>query len=68
MRNVRFKPIFICIQCEEPARTSLLMLCDLTAKTLKLELSLLGIPQNNTYWQNVIHRNPNYSLIVLPGR
>ncbi|MFE4108245.1 arginine--tRNA ligase [Almyronema epifaneia] len=32
------------LQAEEPQRTSRLMLCDLTAKTLKLGLSLLGIP------------------------
>ncbi|MBD1843911.1 arginine--tRNA ligase [Cyanobacteria bacterium FACHB-63] len=31
------------LQAEEPARTSRLVLCDLTAKTLKLGLSLLGI-------------------------
>ncbi|MTJ09473.1 arginine--tRNA ligase [Anabaena sp. UHCC 0204] len=31
------------LKSEEPARTSRLMLCDLTAKTLKLGLSLLGI-------------------------
>lgn len=31
------------LQAEEPARTSRLMLCDLTARTLKLGLSLLGI-------------------------
>ncbi|MBW4522536.1 MAG: arginine--tRNA ligase [Scytolyngbya sp. HA4215-MV1] len=32
------------LQAEEPDRTSRLMLCDLTARTLKLGLSLLGIP------------------------
>ncbi|AFY95438.1 arginine--tRNA ligase [Chamaesiphon minutus] len=32
------------LQAEEPLRTSRLMLCDLTAKTLKLGLDLLGIP------------------------
>lgn len=32
------------LQAEEPARTSRLMLCNLTAQTLKLGLSLLGIP------------------------
>jgi hypothetical protein len=64
----KIQPIFICIQSEKPARTSLLMLCDLIAKTLKLGLSLLGIPQNSTYWQNIIHRNPNYSLIAFLGR
>ncbi|MFG6098426.1 arginine--tRNA ligase [Leptothoe sp. ISB3NOV94-8A] len=32
------------LQAEEPQRTSRLMLCDLTARTLKLGLSLLGIP------------------------
>ncbi|MFM7363779.1 MAG: arginine--tRNA ligase [Cuspidothrix sp.] len=31
------------LKSEEPAKTSRLMLCDLTAKTLKLGLSLLGI-------------------------
>ncbi|MEQ8962615.1 MAG: arginine--tRNA ligase [Coleofasciculus sp. C2-GNP5-27] len=31
------------LKAEEPVRTSRLMLCDLTAKTLKLGLSLLGI-------------------------
>lgn len=31
------------LQAEEPARTSRLVLCDLTARTLKLGLSLLGI-------------------------
>ncbi|MGA7935787.1 MAG: arginine--tRNA ligase [Kovacikia sp.] len=31
------------LQAEEPMRTSRLVLCDLTAKTLKLGLSLLGI-------------------------
>ncbi|MBD2606182.1 arginine--tRNA ligase [Scytonema hofmannii FACHB-248] len=31
------------LQAEEPLRTSRLVLCDLTAKTLKLGLSLLGI-------------------------
>ncbi|MBT9313236.1 arginine--tRNA ligase [Leptothoe kymatousa] len=31
------------LQAEEPNRTSRLMLCDLTARTLKLGLSLLGI-------------------------
>lgn len=31
------------LQAEEPARTSRLALCDLTARTLKLGLSLLGI-------------------------
>ncbi|MGD1908505.1 MAG: arginine--tRNA ligase [Leptolyngbyaceae cyanobacterium] len=31
------------LQAEEPERTSRLMLCDLTARTLKLGLSLLGI-------------------------
>ena len=31
------------LQAEEPARTSRLLLCDLTARTLKLGLSLLGI-------------------------
>lgn len=31
------------LQAEEPQRTSRLILCDLTAKTLKLGLSLLGI-------------------------
>jgi arginyl-tRNA synthetase len=31
------------LQAEEPLRTSRLMLCDLTARTLKLGLSLLGI-------------------------
>ena len=31
------------LQAEEPQRTSRLMLCDLTARTLKLGLSLLGI-------------------------
>lgn len=32
------------LQAEEPQRTSRLALCDLTARTLKLGLSLLGIP------------------------
>ncbi|EKV02747.1 arginyl-tRNA synthetase [Leptolyngbya sp. PCC 7375] len=32
------------LQAEEPQRTSRLMLCDLTARTLKLGLSLLGMP------------------------
>jgi arginyl-tRNA synthetase len=32
------------LQAEEPVRTSRLVLCDLTARTLKLGLSLLGIP------------------------
>lgn len=32
------------LQAEEPDRTSRLALCDLTARTLKLGLSLLGIP------------------------
>lgn len=32
------------LQAEEPDRTSRLMLCDLTARTLKLGLDLLGIP------------------------
>ncbi|MBT9317166.1 arginine--tRNA ligase [Leptothoe spongobia] len=32
------------LQAEEPQRTSRLMLCDLTARTLQLGLSLLGIP------------------------
>jgi len=32
------------LQVEEPLRTSRLVLCDLTAKTLKLGLNLLGIP------------------------
>ena len=32
------------LQAEEPQRTSRLVLCDLTARTLKLGLSLLGIP------------------------
>lgn len=32
------------LQAEEPLRTSRLILCDLTAKTIKLGLSLLGIP------------------------
>jgi arginyl-tRNA synthetase len=32
------------LAAEEPARTSRLVLCDLTARTLKLGLSLLGIP------------------------
>ncbi len=32
------------LAAEEPLRTSRLVLCDLTAKTLKLGLSLLGIP------------------------
>jgi len=32
------------LQAEEPLRTSRLALCDLTARTLKLGLSLLGIP------------------------
>jgi arginyl-tRNA synthetase len=32
------------LQVEEPLRTSRLVLCDLTAKTLKLGLDLLGIP------------------------
>ena len=31
------------LQVEEPLRTSRLILCDLTAKTLKLGLDLLGI-------------------------
>ncbi|MEM8614039.1 MAG: DALR anticodon-binding domain-containing protein, partial [Cyanobacteria bacterium P01_H01_bin.105] len=31
------------LQAQEPQRTSRLMLCDLTARTLKLGLSLLGI-------------------------
>jgi arginyl-tRNA synthetase len=31
------------LQAKEPQRTSRLILCDLTAKTLKLGLSLLGI-------------------------
>ncbi|HEY9907792.1 MAG TPA: DALR anticodon-binding domain-containing protein, partial [Thermosynechococcaceae cyanobacterium] len=31
------------LQAEEPSRTSRLALCDLTARTLKLGLSLLGI-------------------------
>ncbi|MGF1477955.1 MAG: arginine--tRNA ligase [Cyanophyceae cyanobacterium] len=32
------------LQAEEPQRSSRLVLCDLTARTLKLGLSLLGIP------------------------
>jgi arginyl-tRNA synthetase len=32
------------LKSEEPVRTSRLLLCDLTARTLKLGLSLLGIP------------------------
>ncbi|MGI0485268.1 arginine--tRNA ligase [Pantanalinema rosaneae CENA516] len=32
------------LQADEPLRTSRLVLCDLTARTLKLGLSLLGIP------------------------
>jgi arginyl-tRNA synthetase len=32
------------LQADEPQRTSRLVLCDLTARTLKLGLSLLGIP------------------------
>lgn len=32
------------LKAEEPLRTSRLLLCDLTARTLKLGLSLLGIP------------------------
>ncbi len=32
------------LKSEEPQRTSRLLLCDLTARTLKLGLSLLGIP------------------------
>ncbi len=32
------------LQADEPSRTSRLILCDLTAKTLKLGLNLLGIP------------------------
>ncbi len=32
------------LQAEEPVRTSRLVLCDVTARTLKLGLSLLGIP------------------------
>ncbi len=32
------------LKADEPQRTSRLMLCDLTARTLKLGLSLLGIP------------------------
>jgi arginyl-tRNA synthetase len=32
------------LQSKEPTRTSRLVLCDLTARTLKLGLSLLGIP------------------------
>jgi arginyl-tRNA synthetase len=32
------------LETEEPLRTSRLVLCDLTARTLKLGLSLLGIP------------------------
>jgi arginyl-tRNA synthetase len=32
------------LKSEEPVRTSRLILCDLTARTLKLGLSLLGIP------------------------
>lgn len=32
------------LKSEEPLRTSRLLLCDLTARTLKLGLSLLGIP------------------------
>jgi arginyl-tRNA synthetase len=32
------------LQAEEPLRTSRLALCDLTARTIKLGLSLLGIP------------------------
>lgn len=32
------------LKAEEPIRTSRLMLCDLTARTLKLGLNLLGIP------------------------
>jgi len=32
------------LQAEEPLRTSRLILCDLTARTIKLGLSLLGIP------------------------
>ena len=32
------------LQAEEPIRTSRLILCDLTAKTLRLGLDLLGIP------------------------
>ncbi|NEO24011.1 DALR anticodon-binding domain-containing protein, partial [Moorena sp. SIO4A5] len=31
------------LKAEEPKRTSRLLLCDLTARTLKLGLSLLGI-------------------------
>ncbi|MHC5611893.1 MAG: DALR anticodon-binding domain-containing protein, partial [Nostoc sp.] len=31
------------LEAEEPQRTSRLILCDLTARTLKLGLSLLGI-------------------------
>jgi arginyl-tRNA synthetase len=31
------------LQADEPQRTSRLMLCDLTARTLQLGLSLLGI-------------------------
>ncbi|MGL6140610.1 MAG: DALR anticodon-binding domain-containing protein, partial [Planktothrix sp.] len=31
------------VKAQEPQRTSRLALCDLTAKTLKLGLSLLGI-------------------------
>jgi arginyl-tRNA synthetase len=32
------------LQAEEPLQTSRLVLCDLTARTIKLGLSLLGIP------------------------
>ncbi|MFM6190668.1 DALR anticodon-binding domain-containing protein, partial [Planktothrix sp.] len=32
------------MKAEEPQRTSRIALCDLTARTLKLGLSLLGIP------------------------
>jgi arginyl-tRNA synthetase len=32
------------LQAEEPLRTSRLVLCDLTARTIKIGLSLLGIP------------------------
>ncbi len=38
-----FEVCQIFYQAEEPQRTSRLMLCDLTARTLKLGLSLLGI-------------------------
>jgi arginyl-tRNA synthetase len=32
------------LQAEEPLRTSRLILCNITAQTIKLGLSLLGIP------------------------